>query len=105
VPKRPVVYAPRALADREDIQHAGIEVWGEIRAHAYVAEIDRACARIGDFPSIGKMRDDIRPGIRMFPVEEHVVYYRIRVDESIRICRILHARQNASVASGLDDIV
>jgi len=97
---RPVIYAPRALDDREDIELAGIEMWGDERTAAYIVSIDVACEEIGRYPEIGRARDDLRPGLRGFPVEQHVVYYRIRAND-VRISRILHARRDASAVAGL----
>ena len=99
--KRPVVYAPRALTDREDILFGGSEVWGEDRAAVYIAELDRVCARLGDYPMLGKSLEDVSPGRRCLPSGEHAVYYRIRQDGSIRISRNLHARQDAVSASDI----
>jgi toxin ParE1/3/4 len=96
---RQVIYAPRALADRENIQHLGIELWGEDRALMYIADLDRLCAGLGDFPLLGRSRDEVRPGLRSLAVGEHVAYYRVQHDDSIRISRILHGRQEPSDAS------
>src|SRR5215207_7369838 len=93
--RRQVVYAPRALTDREDIQFGGSRVWGEDRAAAYIAELDRVCTRLGDCPMLGKSLEDVSPGLRCFSAVEHVVYYRIRRDGDVRISRILHTRQDA----------
>ncbi len=96
--KRPVIFSPRALDDRETIELAGIDAWGVERSAAYITALDRACERIGDHPEIGRARDDLRPGLRSRPVGAHVVYYEIRRD-SIWISRILHARQDPFAAA------
>lgn len=44
---------------------------------------------------IGKARDDLGAGLRAWPVEHHVIYYRIKSD-AIEVVRILHERADAA---------
>ncbi|HEX2135007.1 MAG TPA: type II toxin-antitoxin system RelE/ParE family toxin [Microvirga sp.] len=55
--------------------------------------IDEACSRLAEFPEMGIARDDVRPGLRTFPVRGYLILYRV-VAHGIEIVRVLHgARQ------------
>jgi toxin ParE1/3/4 len=62
---------------------------------AYEAAIDHAYDILRDYPRIGKKRDDLRPNLLSFPVEHHVLFYRIKGDV-IEIVRIHHERADAA---------
>jgi len=56
--------------------------------------IEEACCRFADYPHIGRSRDDLLPGIRVFPVEKnYAVFYRILEDE-VEIVRVVHAARD-----------
>jgi toxin ParE1/3/4 len=45
-------------------------------------------------PHIGRVRDeDLRPGIRSFPVGDHIILYRIH-KQYVLILRVLHGSRN-----------
>lgn len=50
-------------------------------ARRFVERIQAACAKIGDAPSGGRPRDDLRPGLRTWPFERRgVIAYRVERD-------------------------
>jgi toxin ParE1/3/4 len=49
---------------------------------------------LSSFPYAGRSRDeDLRPGLRSFPVGEYVIIYRIE-DEDVVILRVMRGSQN-----------
>ncbi len=51
-------------------------------------------------PNIGRRRDeDLRPGLRSFPVGEYVVIYRVQ-DEDVLILRVLHGGRDIPALFG-----
>jgi toxin ParE1/3/4 len=49
---------------------------------------------LASHPNIGRARDeDLRPGLRSFPVGDYVIIYRIQ-DEDILILRVLRGSRN-----------
>ncbi len=42
---------------------------------------------------MGRARDDLRPGLRSFPVAQYVILYVIQ-DEDVEIVRVFHGRQD-----------
>jgi toxin ParE1/3/4 len=51
-------------------------------------------------PNLGRARDeDLRPGLRSFPVGEYVILYRIE-DEDVVILRVLRGSRNMAALFG-----
>lgn len=50
-------------------------------------------AMLGRNPYAGRLRDDIRIGIRCFPFKEYEILYRI-ADPGVRIAAIMHGRRD-----------
>ena len=86
--------APEAVADLD-------EIWSYIaRESGRVEYADRLIDLIvGRFlllakqPRLGRARDQLRPGLRSFPAEGYVIFYRID-DEDLVILRVLHSRRD-----------
>jgi toxin ParE1/3/4 len=49
---------------------------------------------LAGMPDAGRMRDEIEPGLRSFPVEDFIIYYRKVKRGGIRISRVIHAKQD-----------
>lgn len=56
------------------------------------AIVDRF-AMLATYPKAGRLRPDLAPDVRCFPVESHVVYYCEEAG-SVRIVRILHGKRD-----------
>ena len=67
----------------------------EERADRVISNIVRKFANLAEFPHMGRSRDDLGAGYRSFPVERHVVYYRL-VSDGIEISHVLHGAQDTS---------
>ena len=55
--------------------------------------IDDACQRLATQPGVGRMRDDLSPGLRTVVVEKYLIFFRVTDDEVI-VVRILHAARD-----------
>lgn len=51
-------------------------------------------------PYVGRRRDDIRPGLRSFPVGEYVIFYRIAARKSVVILDAMRGSRNIEVLLG-----
>lgn len=75
------------------------EIWQHIaRDNARAADdlIDRLIDRsnfLADFPSIGRLREDLREGIRSYGVGNYLVFYRV-VPDGIAVIRFLHGARD-----------
>ena len=55
---------------------------------------------LASHPYLGRARDeDLRPGLRTFPVGEYVIFYRIE-DEDVVILRVLRGSRNIAALFG-----
>jgi toxin ParE1/3/4 len=48
---------------------------------------------IATHPHAGRLRDDLRPGLRSFPVGQYLVFYRV-IDTDVFILHVAHGRRN-----------
>lgn len=90
---RPADLAPEARDDYTQILLYTLETWSEQQMESYSAALQQAFATIGANPGIGRSRDDLRPGLHSYPVERHIIFYRVEGAEPT-VVRILHGRQD-----------
>jgi toxin ParE1/3/4 len=51
------------------------------------------CARLQEFPKLGRSRDELQDGLCSFPQGNFIVFYRIRAGQVI-VLRVLHAARD-----------
>ena len=91
------VLAPSAAKDLEILwQHLADEATEAIADRAIDA-ISERCEMLADFPEAGRLRPDLGPGVRCFPVEKHVIYYRHET-ALVVIGRVLHGSRDQAAA-------
>ena len=72
-----------------------IEIWVYIAeenptaADALLESIDDKCATLATSPLMGRIRDELLPGIRSFPVGHYVIFYQ-PIEDGIEVVRVLH---------------
>jgi toxin ParE1/3/4 len=93
-PRARVTLTSEAWDDYHQLLLYTLQEWGDAQLVAYEAAFDRAFITLNEHPASGRARDDLRPGLRSFPVGQHVLYYIVR-RRSVRILRILHSRRDA----------
>ncbi len=91
-------YRLSALAER-DLE----EIWSYVAEDASPATADRLIDAIIDRfdllveqPRMGRGRPEFGPGVRSFPVEGYVVYYRH--EDQLLVARVLHGRRDQMAA-------
>jgi toxin ParE1/3/4 len=57
----------------------------------YFDDLESCCRMLADNPRLGRVSDDVRPGLRRMEHGRHVVFYR-EVAGGILVSRILHQR-------------
>jgi toxin ParE1/3/4 len=85
--------AELAQSDLVGIAEYTAERWGQDHALKYLDALEVRLKDLANRPSMGRQRDELVEGLRSFPFESHVIYYR-RADFGIIILRILHKRQD-----------
>ena len=86
---------PQADSDLDDIWYYLANKSDSIDiADRFIDSIIDRFLLLAGHPNIGRSRDeDLRPGLRSFPVGEYVIIYRI-VNEDVQILRVLHGSRN-----------
>lgn len=82
-----------ATNDLRGIQAYTLAQWGSAQATAYEESLHGALEMLLTRPGLGRARDDIRSGLRSYPVASHVILYRVDGDTLI-VLRILHQRMD-----------
>lgn len=71
-----------------------LEIWhfiaedSENAADRFLNLIGEKCELLAEFPKMGRLREELAPGLRSFPVKRYVIFYR-PVDQGIEVVRVL----------------
>jgi toxin ParE1/3/4 len=92
--------APRADSDLDEIWYYIAKESGSIDiADRVIDSITDRFYLLSQSPYIGRRRDnDLRPGLRSFPVGRYVILYRIE-NEDVVILYVLHGNRNLEALS------
>jgi toxin ParE1/3/4 len=86
--------APQARADLSTIWNYIVTESGNVAAADGVIDaITERFYLLSRYPRMGRLRDDLRPGLRSFAVGEYVIVYTIE-DENVEILFVFHGRQD-----------
>jgi len=93
--------SPQTDSDLDEIWYYVVTKSGSIEiADRLIDSITDRFLLLARHPSIGRARDeDLRPGLRSFPVGEYLIIYRIQ-DEDVLILRVLRGSQNITALFG-----
>ena len=69
--------SPRARADIDEIAYYVAVESSLETADRFVESIYRRFLLLGEHPHAGRRRDDLRPGLRVFPAGAYLVLYRV----------------------------
>src|SRR5215203_4694768 len=85
-----------ALDDVERLLQYSFEMWGQAQQDEYAAALDGALAAITLYPEIRRAVVWLLPGLRRYPVLQHMIYYLYdRHTDELHVARILHVRMDA----------
>jgi toxin ParE1/3/4 len=84
-------FSRRAEADLLSIADYTLREWGKAQTARYIDELEDCCHMLADNPALGRVCDDVRPGLRRHEHGKHVLFYR-QEHGSILVSRILHQR-------------
>jgi toxin ParE1/3/4 len=84
-------FSRRAESDLLGIADYTLRTWGKVQAARYLGELEDCCQGLADNPDLGRLCDEIQPGLRRMETGRHVVFYRKR-RWGIWVSRILHRR-------------
>lgn len=67
--------------------------YGETTANKLIDQLVKRFLMLSTFQDAGRSREELAPGLRSFPVKQHVIFYRI-IPEGIEIIRVLHSSRD-----------
>jgi toxin ParE1/3/4 len=80
-----------AEADLLSIAAHTLRTWGQDQTIRYIDDLEACCRMLADNPALGRVSDDVRPGLRRVEYGRHVFFYR-EAAGGILVSRILHQR-------------
>ena len=95
--------APEAEAELDDIWLYVARESGSIDiATRFVENITEHFWFLARYPYLGRARDeDLRPGLRSFPVGDYLIIHRIADDEVVLILHVVHGSRDIETLFGL----
>jgi len=86
--------APQARAELSGIWNYIFKESGNaVAADSVIDAITERFYLLSQFPRMGRPRDDLRPGLRSFPVGQYVIIYTIE-GADVEILHVFHGRQD-----------
>lgn len=85
-------FSRRAEADLLSIADYTLRTWVKAQAARYIGELEVCCQMLAGNPALGRLCEDVRPGLRRLEHGKHVVFYRQEERGGILVSRILHQR-------------
>lgn len=87
-----VHYTESALLDLDQI-HERYGRYSRERGDQFSGDLSEAIYLLADLPLLGRARDDLLSGLRMFVYQRHVVFYT-QIEDGILIERVASPQQN-----------
>lgn len=95
------IFTPTAKQDIVEINRYLIK-FSPAAARRLKDKIQRQCKLLVDFPAMGKKADNLEPGLRSFPLEDYVIFYR-PLNNKIEIVRIVSGYRDLEVLFSSED--
>lgn len=92
-------FSPKALEDLEGILDYIAQDNPE-RAVSFIASLKEQCRMLAAFPGLGAKREELARKLRLFPIGNYCIYYRVLEDGNVRIERVLHASRDVDALLG-----
>jgi len=95
------ILAPSAKSELKEITRY-IAHLNPAAARRLKETIKQQCKLLADFPNIGRNRDDLQPGLRSFPVDSYLIFYR-QMAEGVEIVRFVSGYRDLEILFSNED--
>jgi toxin ParE1/3/4 len=95
------IFAPSARLDLKEIS-TYIMRFNPIAARKFKNKIKQQCKLLADFPNMGQSCDNFESGLRSFPVEDYLIFYR-PINGGVEIARIVSGYRNLEALFSSED--
>ena len=87
--------APEAEAELDNIWYYIARESGSLEiADRFVDSLTATFLLLASHPYIGRRRDDLRPGLRSFPMGNYLIVYRVEEGKNVLILHVMHGRRD-----------
>lgn len=88
------IVSPQALADLQAVwDYIGIEQDSPIAANDLLLRFHEKFALLATQPLMGEMREDLRPGLRLFVADSYLILY-YPLSDGIEVVGVVHAARH-----------
>jgi toxin ParE1/3/4 len=91
-----IQFAEIAKQDLRDIWRGLAEYSGLDFADRTLTNIESKFQLLAQFPSSGRVRDELLAGLRSYPAGDFVIFYRI-LETTVEVVRVLHGRRDINI--------
>ena len=95
------IIAPSAKRELKEI-NSYIARYNSTAARRFKERIKQQCKLLADFPEMGQNRDELEPGLRSFPVENYLIFYR-PIANGVEIVRVVSGYRDLEAIFSSDD--
>lgn len=86
-------FSEGAKQDLRDIWRGLAEYSGLSFADSTLAKLESKFQLLAQFPSSGRVRDELLVGLRSYPAGDFVIFYRL-AETTVEVVRVLHGRRD-----------
>jgi toxin ParE1/3/4 len=86
-------FTPTSSRDIEGIMDYLADVNSFEVAEAFLTKLNQKCAKLAQFPSLGRSRSELSLGLRSFSTNPYLIFYR-QVNDGIEIMRVVSGYQD-----------
>ena len=83
---------------KEDLTEIWLYIAGDspLAADKFLDLLYEKCRLLCDSPGIGRVRNELLPGVRSYPVKRYVVFYRVN-SKAVEVVRILSGYRDIDI--------
>jgi len=91
--RRKKLFVAKTARSDMDVAWEYVLPGGKAAADRYVSKLRKQLRMLARFPGMGRARDELRIGLRSFPLSPFVIFFRVDED-CVVILRILHGARD-----------
>ena len=87
-----VIQAPSARLDLYELWEQ-MALTSPARAQQFIETVNEKFDLLAENPYLGRSRDELAPGLRSFPVEKYLIFYR-SLEDGIEVARVVRGSRD-----------
>lgn len=87
-------FSAEADKDIDNMVFQGATRFGRTQAITYHGKLTRCCEFLSENPRAARLRNEVRPPVRAYPCQAHIIVYEIDDANGVLILRIHNGRED-----------